>query len=135
MVTVPYHYSVDTLREWVRANAPDLRLGKLLVQGKRVCFARFSYDDEVYELSTNPDDANPDERIVRQCVDVLRRAMGLPTERGQFESLRLEQDIMRAAAAGRAEMADSLGRELVMRNAQDPEGLNGRTQFHKRQAW
>lgn len=121
------------LRVWLHQVLPGLRLGKALAEdGQRVCLARFTLHGEDVELSETGGE-NPDDRLLHQVGNVVREAMGLPTEQERSKDLQLEREIISAAAAGQTEHADNLGRELVMRRATAPRMLSGRTGFGLRE--
>ena len=102
--------------------------------GQRVCLARFAlYGQEVELAETGGDD--PDDRLLHRVGNMVREAMGLPTELDRTNQLSAERDIISAAAGGHVELAATLGRELVMRNAAAPRMLSGRTRLGQRETF
>lgn len=125
----------QVLLAWLRQVVPDLRLGKALGEGgQRVCLAKFTLFGEEVELAEAGGD-EPDERLIYKVGNVVKQAMGIPTELDRAKQLQLERDVMAAAAAGQTEHADRLGRELVMRNAAAPRLLAGRVGISTREIW
>jgi len=100
--------------DWVRANAPDLRLGKKLEGDHRVCFARFTFAGVVYEFRASGEDyANPDDEIVRMCEAAQRKAMKLKPPPGRVQGPGLEQAIIAAELAGDPGEVAALTQELM----------------------
>lgn len=127
--------SVPALLAWLRNVVPDLRLGKALADdGQRVCLAKFTLSGEDMQLSETGG-ADPDERLIQRIGNIVRQAMGLPTELDQAKQLQLERDIVAAAAAGQTDHADALARQLVMQNATAPRMLFGRVGISTREIW
>ena len=128
MVTPAPTYSRSALLAWLRDVAPDLRIGKAIVDGRRVCVARFTCNGHEFELDASGDD--PDEEIVRLAVDAARASLGLPPLGEQPKDLRLEQDIVRASLAGDEATREQLIRHLFAHRR--PRALYGTTRFHTR---
>jgi len=123
------------LRVWLHQVLPGLRLGKALAEdGQRACLARFTLYGEDVELSETGGE-DPDDRLLHRVGNIVREALGLPTEVDRKKQLSAERDIIAAAASGHAELAATLGRELVMRNAAAPRMLSGRTRLGQREIW
>ncbi len=122
------------LLEWVRHNAPDLRIGKALTEeGKRVCFARFTWSGSTYELeATGPE---PDDEIALAAANALRGAMRLAPVGTDGRRRALERDIVAASFAGDTAHADALAHELVLDRAGTPQALSATTTFSKRVTW
>ena len=100
--------------DWVRANAPDLRLGKRLEGEHRICYARFTFEGLVFELRAGgPDVADPDDEIVRLCETALRKAMKLKPPPGRAQGPGLEQQIVAAELAGDPGEVAALTQELM----------------------
>lgn len=124
-------YSRSALLDWLQNVAPDLRIGKALVEGKRVCFAKFTHAGVEHEVSAESE--GPDEEIVRIAVETLRAAMNLPPLFTSDRSVELEQRIVLASLAGDDTACASLTRELVM--GRQPRALQAQTRFAKRETW
>lgn len=108
-------FSRSALLHWLRNVAPDLRIGKALQNGRRVCFARFTCMDEEHEVLAEGDD--PDDEIVRLAVDAARKTLGMtPIDAGPRD-LRIEQAIVRASLEGDDARRDSLTRQLFASRA------------------
>jgi hypothetical protein len=118
----------SVLLEWVRAQAPDIRIkhGRL-ESGKLAYAARFTLRGETIEVEAVESDDLPDpaDAIVRRCAWLIQRRLGLPTALDLAERRRLESAIVDAARAGQTELADKLGLELVMLN--EGQTVRGRT--------
>lgn len=124
-------YSRAALLDWLRNVAPDLRIGKAILDGKRVCFARFTCQDIEHELEALGDD--PDEEIVRAAVAAARETMGLPPLFTPDRTVQLEQDIVRASLAGDEAGCEALTRQLFA--GRQPRALQATTTFSKRDIW
>jgi hypothetical protein len=133
VVTRAPEYARAELLAWVRSNAPDLRIGKAMVDGARMCFCRFTVAGQIVELEASGDD--PDEQIVKDAAEAMAAALGIDPILTQPRSRVLERQVMAAVAAGQTEQADALTRELTMTNAQAPRALNGRIRMSTREVW
>lgn len=123
-------YSRGVLLEWLRAFAPDLRLGYALVDGQRRAFARFTFAGQLHELESTDDDA-----IVRDAVERIRAVLELSPLTVPARRDVEERDIVVMALRGHTDQADALGRALVMKNAAAPNALHVRTQFGRGKTW
>jgi hypothetical protein len=111
----------------------------------RVCKAEFTIlgeNVELYEADlVLPTKQHPapercaEDRLIHWVANVVRQAMGLPTEQDRSKDLELERAVMAAAAAGQTAEADHLGRELVRKRASAPRMLFGRTGISNREIW
>lgn len=132
MVTPPRQdFSRESLVEWARNAAPDLRIGKALIDGKRACFARFTYAGAAVELEALGDD--PDVQIARDVVEALRSLMHLPPLFDADKTAALEQEIVAAHLAGESALCDTLTRQLLL--GRQPRALQAKTSFSKREIW
>ena len=125
-------YTREALLDWIRANAPDLRVAHVNVDGKRESFARFTWAGDVYELESAAQDAGDD--VVRQAADALHIAMG----RGPLFSLSVRDElttkILQAELAGDDASVKDMTRRLVTTRAHAPTRLVAQTQFSKAKA-
>lgn len=100
--------------DWIRANAPDLRLGKRIEGEHRICYARFSFEGLTFDLRAGgPDVQDPDDEIVRLCEAALRKAMKLPNAPGRTQQVGIEQAIIAAELSGDAGLVAHLTQELM----------------------
>jgi len=120
-----------SLLDWLRSVAPDLRIGKAVIDGERVCFAKFTVNGVEHELSAPGDD--DDDAIVRVAVDAARESMGMPPLIGTPRLVQLEQDIVRASLDGDDSARDALVRQLFA--ARSPRRIQAKTSFSKRYVW
>jgi hypothetical protein len=123
-------YSREALLEWVRHNAPDLRIGR---GGDEEYFSRFTFNGSTYEdEATGP---NARDEIVKQAVEIIRAAMNLPPIFVSDERDELPMKIVAASLAGDEESAKQLTHQLVTKRADRTRILGARTNFARRATW
>jgi hypothetical protein len=122
------------LLEWLRENAPDLRIGRMLIGEHRSCHARFTFAGEVFELEAKqPDHADPDDEVVRLAADAMRKAMNLPPASGRQPARSgIEQQIVAAELSGDAAEVAFLTRELMTGRRRETFGLRIQPSWGKR---
>lgn len=116
---VPRNAPREVLLEWVRANAPDLRILRVLLDdGRRACGARFTFRGEEIEVEAIEGDgvADPDDAIVRRCAWVLYQRMGIPTEIDDAHRARTYAQIRDAQLRGDDATVDKLRHEIATAN-------------------
>lgn len=116
---IPETPSREVLLEWARANAPDMRITKVRLEGgRRACRADFTFAGERIEVEAVESDElpDPDDAIVRRAAWVIYRRMGVTMPTDDAERERLTAQIVEASLRGDAQLADAIGRELALRN-------------------
>lgn len=108
----PSKHSREALVGWVRANAPDLRIGYAIIDEQRRAFARFTFAGVAYDRGADDEDA-----LAREIATVMARLLRVPVRLDRGDTLALERQVLEAAATGNTDAADTLGRQLAMRNA------------------
>jgi len=138
----PPVYSTDALLSWLRGNAPDLRILRGIVDGRRVVAAQFTFGGLRHEYAvtegTQPDEsfiADAEDAVIRTCYLAMARAMGLPTVTREA-TREMERQVLTAAAIGDSERAEAIGRELALLNDERTRPAQRlQSMFGRRQAW
>lgn len=138
----PPVYSSEALLAWLRANAPDLRIIRGIVEGRRVVAAQFIFGGVRHEYEVTegaqPDDSfvpDAEDAVIRTCYLAMARAMGLPTVT-RTAARDMERQVITAAAIGDRDRAEAIGRELALLNDETTKSSRPmRSQFGRRQAW
>jgi hypothetical protein len=137
----PPTYSKQALLEWLRNEAPDLRILRGIVDGNLVVATRFTFNGQLHEYNAvageQPNGTkllDPEDAVIRTSCLAIMRELGMPVaRRGRTE---LEREILAATARGDTAHAENLGRDLVMRNQEELRlRTNLRSRFGRRQAW
>ena len=121
--------SREAMLDWVRNQAPDLRIGHFVEDGAIVTALRLTVDGEEVEYY------GPGDAPILECVNELRARHRLPPLGEPSKRDELERDIVAATLAGNTASAEAMTRQLVAHNSLSPRNLNARTRISTRTTW